>query len=72
VISLPVFVQILSFRSQRQDFDEIKDTERVNEVLLGLQEKGAKIIDVKVNLAGSISTAAVYLIIYESERPIIK
>ncbi len=68
---MPVFVQMLSFRSSRQDFDEKKDTERINEVLKELQEKGARIIDVKVNLAGTISTAAVYLITYDADNPII-
>ncbi len=68
---MPVFVQMLSFRSSRQDFDEKKDTERINEVLKELQEKGARIIDVKVNLAGTISTAAVYLITYEADTPIV-
>lgn len=68
---MPVFVQMLSFRSSRQDFDEKKDTERMNEVLKELQEKGARIIDVKVNLAGTINTAAVYLITYEADSPII-
>ena len=68
---MPVFVQMLSFRSSRQDFDEKKDTERINEVLKDLQEKGARIIDVKVNLAGTISTAAVYLITYEADTPIV-
>ena len=67
---MPVFVQMLSFRSSRQDFDEKKDTERINEVLKELQEKGARIIDVKVNLAGTISTAAIYLITYEADSPI--
>ena len=62
---------MLSFRSSRQDFDEKKDTERINEVLKELQEKGARIIDVKVNLAGTISTAAVYLITYEADTPIV-
>ena len=68
---MPVFVQMLSFRSSRQDFDEKKDTKRINEVLKELQEKGARIIDVKVNLAGTISTAAVYLITYDADSPII-
>ena len=67
---MPVFVQMLSFRSSRQDFDEKKDTERINEVLKELQEKGARILDVKVNLAGTISTAAIYLITYEADSPI--
>jgi tagatose-1,6-bisphosphate aldolase len=67
---MPVFVQILSFRSQRQDFNERKDTETINSALKELQEKGARIIDVKVNLAGTISTAAVYLITYEADAPI--
>ena len=67
---MPVFVQMLSFRSSRQDFNETKDTERINEVLKELQEKGGRIIDVKVNLAGTISTAAIYLIIYEADSPI--
>ena len=61
---------MLSFRSSRQDFNETKDTERINEVLKELQEKGARIIDVKVNLAGTISTAAIYLITYEADSPI--
>jgi len=67
---MPVFVQMLSFRSSRQDFNETKDTERINEVLKELQEKGARILDVKVNLAGTISTAAIYLITYEADSPI--
>jgi hypothetical protein len=67
---MPVFVQMLSFRSSRQDFNETKDTERINEVLKELQEKGARIIDVKVNLAGTISTAAIYLITYDADAPI--
>ena len=67
---MPVFVQMLSFRSSRQDFNETKDTERINEVLKELQEKGARIIDVKVNLAGTISTAAIYLITYDADSPI--
>ncbi len=67
---MPVFVQMLSFRSSRQDFNETSDTERINEVLKELQEKGARILDVKVNLAGTISTAAIYLITYEADSPI--
>ncbi len=67
---MPVFVQMLSFRSSRKDFNETKDTERLNAVLKELQEKGARIIDVKVNLAGTISTAAIYLITYEADSPI--
>ncbi len=67
---MPVFVQMLSFRSSRQDFNETKDTERINEVLKELQEKGARIIDVKVNLAGTINTAAIYLITYDADSPI--
>ena len=65
---MPTFVQMLSFYSARQRFDEKRDTERLNEVMKELQEKGAKILDVKVSLAGS---AAVYIITYQADSPLV-
>ena len=64
---MPTFVQMLSFYSARQRFDEKRDTERLNEVMKELQEKGAKILDVRVSLAGN---AAVYVITYQADGPL--
>ena len=56
---MPVFVQMLSFMAHRQ-LDEKKDTKRINEVMKELQDKGAKILDVKL----ALGINAVYLIKY--------
>ena len=65
--AMPTFVQMLSFYSARQRFDEKKDTGRLNEVMKELQEKGAKLLD-KVSLAGN---AAVYVITYQADSPLV-
>lgn len=64
---MPVFVQMLSFRAHVQ-FDEKKDTRRLNEVMGGLQQKGAKILDVNVSI--STPGMAVYIITYEAATPL--
>ena len=63
----PVFAQILTFKAVRR-FDETEDTKRINDVLKELQEKGAKILDVKVALEAGIT--AVYIITYEATNPL--
>ncbi len=67
---MPTFVQMLSFFSARGHFDEKKDTGRLNEALKALQEKGAKILDVKVRLQYFNAAVAMYLITYESQAPL--
>ncbi len=60
-----IFVQLVTFSSSRGRFDEIKDTDRINQFLSILQENGARIISVIPSIGGSTSdTAAVYVITY--------
>jgi len=64
---MPTFVRIVSFYSRTGDINEKKDTNRINEVMKNLQEKGAKILDVKVST--SLPTAFC-IITYESYSPL--
>jgi tagatose-1,6-bisphosphate aldolase len=66
---MPIFVQTLS-SLVRLHFDDKKDTARVNDVMRKLQEKGAKILDVKVPVGVYNGSHAVYLITYEADNHI--
>lgn len=67
---MPVFVQLFSSRaSQRLDVE--KDTESVNMVLKTLQDKGAKILDVKLSIPSQeYIVTLVYIIMYEAKKSI--
>ena len=66
------FVQLVTFSSTRGSFNEKNDTVRINEYLLALQDNGAIIKSVTPAIGGSTSaTAAVYVITYEADKPIV-
>lgn len=68
---MPIFVQLVTFSSSGGKFDERKDTDRINQFLLTLQQNHARIISVIPSVGGSMgSTAAVYVITYEAIKPI--
>ena len=65
------FVQLVTFRSSSTKFDERKDTRRINEFLVKLQNNGATVINVIPSIGGDIgNVAAVYVIIYEAPAPV--
>lgn len=71
---MPTFIKTVCF-STGGKFNPKKDDPEVNAALTQLQNRGAKIIDVKLSLAGtgtavSMLTVASYLITYESPTPI--
>lgn len=68
---MPTFIRTLSF-STTGKFKPGKDDPKVNDTLARLQERGAKIIDIKLSLGGSFwsGTVASYLITYESPTAI--
>ncbi|RLF34877.1 MAG: hypothetical protein DRN03_06135 [Thermoplasmata archaeon] len=70
---MPVFVQLWSTVSVKGVFDWKKDTKQLNDILSKLQEKGAKIIDVKATMGmkeGGVHASITYVILYEAPRPI--
>lgn len=68
---MAVFVQLVTFSSKGGQFDEMKDTERINGFLAVLQNEGAKIISVTPAVGGKMEAiAAVYVITYEADEPI--
>jgi hypothetical protein len=68
---MPIFVQLVSFSSNRGSFDEKNDTVRINEYLSALQSKRAVIKSVTPAIGGATSaTAAVYVIMYEADEVI--
>lgn len=62
---MPVFVQIVS-SLVRAHVDDEKDSRRLSEVMKKLQDKGAKILDVKLTFGVNL----VYLITYEAQTPL--
>lgn len=72
---MPKFVKMLNFTSTSGPIDIESDSEEVNEVLTKLQEKGAEIVEIKGEVAGSVrrrgggSTHMVY-VVYEAPSPI--
>lgn len=71
---MPTFIKTVSFSTSGK-FNPKKDDPELNAALTHLQSRGAKIIDVKLSLAGigtavSTLTVASYLITYESPTPI--
>ena len=47
---MPTFVRTVSFYSRTGDIDEKKDTNRINEVMKNLQEKGANFRNIRCSL----------------------
>jgi len=68
---MPVFVQLISSFSTSGKFDVEKDTESVNTMLKKLQDKGAKILDVKLSIGSQEHIVSlVYTIMYEAKSPV--
>jgi len=68
---MPVFVQLFSSFSTSGKFDADEDTESVNSVLKRLQNKGAKILDVKLSIGSQEHIVSlVYSIMYEAKSPL--
>ncbi|MCK4478750.1 hypothetical protein KAU88_09545 [Candidatus Bathyarchaeota archaeon] len=68
---MPVFVQLVSSFSTGR-FDTEKDTTSINRILKSLQNKGAKILDVKLSFGSREHiTTVVYLITYEARSPML-
>ena len=68
---MAIFVQLVTFSSDRGSFHEKNDTVRINEYLSAFQDKGAIIKSVTPAIGGAMSaTAAVYVITYEADEPI--
>ena len=72
MVSVPVPVYACIFATKTiTALDSAKDSKKLNEILKTLQQKGARIKDIKVSVGGERNSAhAVYLIIYESEEPL--
>jgi len=68
---MPVFVQLWCTCSISGLFDWKKDTKQLNDMLKKLQERGARIIDVKATMTTSEESPVItYVIIYEAPAPI--
>jgi len=70
---MPIFVQLWSTSSVSGTFNWKKDTKQLNDILSKLQEKGARIIDVKASMGmkeGGIRATITYVILYEAPKPI--
>ncbi len=69
---MSIFVQLASFQSISGKFDEKKDSQRINEILSKLREKGAKIEGISASIGGSggANATAIYLITYEANASI--
>jgi len=68
---LPVFIQLFSSFSTSGRFKAEEDTESVNTVLKKLQDKDAKILDVKLSIGSREHIVSlVYIIIYEAKSPL--
>jgi hypothetical protein len=74
---MPTFVQV--FSSQFKTGHDKEETKGINEIMRKLQEKGAKILDVKVSNTAvgqpslghfSVQQFPLYIITYEAEVPI--
>jgi len=71
VKEMPVFVQLFSSFSTSGRFDAAEDTESVNKVLEKLQDKGAKILDVKLSIGSQEHIVSlVYIIMYQARGPL--
>ena len=64
---MPTFIQLAVFSTSKGKFDQKKDTKRLNEIMEKLQNEEARILDVKATLSVGL---AVYLITYESSKPL--
>ena len=63
---MPTYIKTCSFVTNR-GFNSEKDDAEVNSTLEGLQSRGAKIVEIKMRLAGTgSSVVATYLIVYEA------
>ena len=64
---MPTYIKTCSFATSR-GFNSEKDDAEVNSALEGLQSRGAKIVEIKMRLAGdgTGSVVATYLIVYEA------
>ena len=67
---MPIFAKVYE---SIVDFHLLQDavTDELNNILTNLQEKGAKIRDIKVSMSNPETyTNRTYLIIYEAEKPV--
>ena len=69
---MPIFIAITQSTSIGRAFDSSSETRSVNLLLKMLQDRGAKIVDVKLNTYKKEDgvLGAVYMIIYEAETPL--
>ena len=69
---MPMFVQLVTFSSERGKFEEKKDTHKINKVLAKLQDSGAEIRGITLSIAGMgfSAASAVYVITYEAPVPV--
>ena len=69
---MPIYVALVHFKTLTGVFDVVKDTQKLNSVLHMLQMKGAKILDIKATAfpKGEHRASAIYVIIYEAEKPL--
>lgn len=68
---MAIFVQLVTFSSNRGSFDGLKDSVTINEYLSILQRRGAIIKSVTPAIGGKMEAiAAVYVITYEADEPI--
>lgn len=69
---MPVFVQLVSSFSTSGRFDTEKGTTSINRILKNLQDKGVKILDVKLSFGSREHiTTILYLITYEAQNSIV-
>lgn len=69
---MPIYVALWSTRTITGVFNAKADAKKINELLGWLQQNGAKIINVKVSLGGERDhITAVYLVLYEAEKPLL-
>jgi len=68
---MPVFVQLVSSFSTSGKFDVRNESALLNTILKRLQDKGAKILDLKLGF-GNLEhvTTVVYMIMYEAQKPV--
>jgi len=70
---MATFVYILQFSSIGLSREGVHETDRLNPALKMLQENGAKILDVKMDVTFNLNnseTCRTYLIMYERNEPV--
>jgi len=68
---VPTFVHLVSDFTTSGKFNVRKQTETINHILKEIQEKGAKVLDIRVGIGGQEHIVSlIYIILYEAEKPI--